>query len=99
MLVYYVVDKYVDYFRWRKREKPICRKCWRKRSVLPVTSRYRGLLSHVELDSGCLKVKSYIKTEDIRSISTRRCIKKISEVDRETIRSIEEKLKFLLGFV
>jgi mRNA interferase MazF len=67
--------------------------------IAPVTTRYRGLLAHVELESSYLKTKSYVKTEDIRSISTKRCIKKLGYVDLKIMVTVEDRVKFLLGFV
>ena len=66
--------------------------------ILPITSKFRGLRTHVELTGDYLDQKSYIKTEDIRSVSIRRLIKKFGQVDEPVMRSIEERLKYLLGF-
>lgn len=42
--------------------------------VLPITSKEKGIPFHVEIDpnDGGLKVKSFIKCEDVRSISVER---------------------------
>jgi len=64
--------------------------------VLPITSKNKEIPSHVKLREGILKMESYIKTEDIRSISTRRLIKKVGEADIEAIRQVEDILKLLL---
>ncbi len=66
--------------------------------ILPITSKFRGLRTHVELAGDYLTKKSYVKTEDIRSVSIRRLIKKIGQVDEPVMRAIEERLKYLLGF-
>jgi mRNA interferase MazF len=66
--------------------------------VLPITSTFRGLRTHVELTGDFLKQKSYIKTEGIRSVSIHRLIKKIGQADESVLKAIEEKLKYLLGF-
>ena len=65
--------------------------------VLPITSKKKGIPSHVELEEGILKMKSYIKTEDIRSISTKRLVKKVGEVGEDIIQQVEDRLKLLLG--
>jgi len=63
--------------------------------ILPITSKYKGLPSHILID--CLNVKSYIKTEDIRSVSIKRFIKRICKVDNEILEMVEDRLKLLLG--
>ncbi len=65
--------------------------------VLPITSRFKGIPSHVEVNDAGLSMKSYIKTEDIRSISTERLVKKLGIIDIETMRLVEDRLKLLLG--
>ena len=67
--------------------------------VLPITSKYKGIPTHVELNTDFLNVKSYTKTEDIRSISTKRLIKRLGKVDEKTMNLVEERLKLLLGFI
>lgn len=67
--------------------------------VLPITSKKKGIPSHVELEAGILKMASYIKTEDIRSVSTKRLIKKVAEVETKVISQVEERLKLLLGII
>jgi mRNA interferase MazF len=66
--------------------------------VLPITSKYKGIPSHVEINADILRMKSYIKTEDIRAVSTKRFINKIGKVDNTIIENVEEKLKLILGF-
>jgi mRNA interferase MazF len=66
--------------------------------VLPITGKFRGLRTHIELNGDYLKQKSFIKTEDIRSVSIHRLIKKIGQADESVIKAIEERLKYLLGF-
>lgn len=64
--------------------------------ILPVTSRFKGIPSHIEVNGTGLQMKSYIKTEDIRSISIERLIKKMGEVDARTMMLVEDRLKLLL---
>lgn len=66
--------------------------------VLPITSRCKHIPSHVAIELEGLKVKSYIKTEDIRAVSTRRLIRKLGTADEEIVRSVEERLALILGF-
>jgi mRNA interferase MazF len=68
--------------------------------VLPVTSKYKGIPFHVSLkvgDTG-LKLESYVKTEDVRSISKQRLHKYIGFVDEAKLNEITEILGILLGF-
>jgi mRNA interferase MazF len=67
--------------------------------VVPITSKCRGIPSHVEIDYEFMKQKSYIKTEDIRAISSQRLIKKLGSVERPVLEKVEECLKLILGFV
>jgi mRNA interferase MazF len=67
--------------------------------IVPITSKDKGIPTHVLLQTDFLSLKSFIKTEDIRSVSTIRLIKKLGEIDERTLCLVEERLKFLLGFV
>ncbi len=67
--------------------------------IVPITSKNKGIPTHVELDCDCLSVKSYIKTEDIRSVSTRRLSRKLGEIDNQIMKLVEERVKLLLGFM
>lgn len=67
--------------------------------VVPITSKYKGIPTHVELECDFLNLKSYIKTEDIRSISIKRLIKKLGKVNDEIMYFVEERIKLLLGFM
>jgi mRNA-degrading endonuclease toxin of MazEF toxin-antitoxin module len=62
---------------------------------VPITSKYKGIPTHVELQNDFLSTRSYIKTEDIRSISIKRFIKKLGMVDEGVILAVEERLKML----
>ena len=66
--------------------------------IVPITSKFRNIPTHVELESDFLKTRSYIRTEDIRSVSTRRLTKKIGSVDAGIMSLVEERVKYLLGF-
>jgi mRNA interferase MazF len=66
--------------------------------VLPITSKYRGIPFHVRVNppEGNLNKESYIKCEEIRSISKIRLEKPIGEVFNNTLRKVEDRLKILL---
>ncbi|HEY2867658.1 MAG TPA: type II toxin-antitoxin system PemK/MazF family toxin [Pyrinomonadaceae bacterium] len=67
--------------------------------AVPVTSKPKGIPLHVRIDppEGGLSVASYVKCEDIRSISTSRLVRRLGNVSLQTIESVEDKLKILLG--
>lgn len=66
--------------------------------IVPITSKYRGIPAHVEIVYEFLNTKSYIKTEDIRSISAKRLVKRLGTVNESTMGQVEERIKLLLGF-
>ena len=67
--------------------------------VLPITSKSKGIRSHVPVSppEGGLQVTSYIKCEDVRSISTSRLVNKLGTVTPSTIDAVEDRLRILLG--
>ncbi len=67
--------------------------------AIPITSKAKNIPLHVEVAAleGGLTVTSYIKCEDVRSISTSRLIKRLGKVSPQTINSVEDRLKILLG--
>ena len=67
--------------------------------VLPVTSKYKSIPLHVEINppEGGVKKTSYIKCEDIRSISRERLISFWGKVSAKSMEAIEDRLKILLG--
>ncbi len=67
--------------------------------VLPLTTRARGIRSHVEVASGeaGLETTSFIKSEDVRSVSTRRLSRRFGIVSRATLEAVESRLRMLLG--
>jgi len=67
--------------------------------VLPVTTRAKGVRSHVMIappETG-LKETSFVKCEDVRSISTERLVSPWGIVARETMAAVEDRLRILLG--
>jgi mRNA interferase MazF len=65
--------------------------------IVPITSKNKGIPTHVELENDFLNVTSYIKTEDIRSVSQNRLMKRLGAVDERILSIVEERLKLLLG--
>ena len=66
--------------------------------VVPCTTTYRGLPSHIELDpadSGLDKV-SYAKCEDVKSVSTDRLVRRLGRVQAPAMFDIDRALRFLL---
>jgi mRNA interferase MazF len=66
--------------------------------VVPCTTTRRDLPSHVELDptdSGLDEV-SYVKCEDVKSISTERFIARLGSARREAMLDVASALRYLL---
>ncbi len=67
--------------------------------VLPLTSKNKNIPLHTSITppEGGLSVISYIKCEDIRSISTARLTHKRGTLAPATVEIVEEKVRLLLG--
>src|SRR5262245_52221436 len=67
--------------------------------VLPITSRTKGIPFHVEVQppEGGLSQVSYIKCEDVRSVSKERLMHKLGEVSSSTLADVEDRLRILLN--
>ena len=67
--------------------------------AIPITSKEKGIPSHVEINppEGGLQVRSFIKCEDLRSISTDRLIKVLGTVKLSTLAQVEQRLRLLLN--
>ena len=66
--------------------------------VIPTTTTYRGLPSHIEIDrdgSGLDEV-SYAKCEDVKSVSEQRLLGRLGVVDDEVMFQAARALRFLL---
>jgi mRNA interferase MazF len=66
--------------------------------VLPITSKDKQIPLHVPIDqqvSG-LDVRSFIKCEDIRSISIERLVQRIGKSPQELMALVEDRLRILL---
>jgi mRNA interferase MazF len=67
--------------------------------VLPITSKDKGIPFHVKINSpeGGMKTQSFIKCEDVRSISVERLDKCWGNVSSGTLAEVEDRLKILMG--
>lgn len=67
--------------------------------VAPITSKAKGIPLHVEVmpPEGGLTMTSYVKCEDLRSISTARLVRRLGKVSAQTIDDVEDRLRILLG--
>jgi len=65
--------------------------------VLPITSKDKEIPFHVEINppEGGLKLKSFIKCEDVRSISLERFSQKLGLVSTASMTMVEERLRIL----
>jgi mRNA interferase MazF len=68
--------------------------------VVPLTTTYRGLPSHVEIDRGGsgLDDVSYAKCEDLKSISEQRLTGRLGAAGDEALFQVTRALRFLLDF-
>ena len=68
--------------------------------VLPLTSRDKKIPLHEKIapTEGGLAEVSYIKCEDIRSVSKKRLSARIGMVEDRTLLAVQEKVKILLNF-
>ena len=67
--------------------------------LLPLTRIAKGIPFHVELNppEGGVKVKSFIKCDDIRSVAKERLSRRWGMVSGTTLTAIEDRLRILLG--
>jgi len=67
--------------------------------VLPVTTQNKNIPLHVRIDppDGGMKMISFIKCEDIRSLSSKRLIRRLGVVSPATMAAVEDRLKILLN--
>lgn len=66
--------------------------------VLPLTTRRKGIPFHVALapPEGGIDRESFIKCEDVRSVSTRRFSEVFGKVTQQTLEAVEDRLRILL---
>ena len=67
--------------------------------VLPITSRWKGIASHVRIAAGEaeLESESFVKCEEVRCISKQRLGKRWGAVTPETLSEVERVVRTVLG--
>ena len=67
----------------------------------PITSTAKGIPSHVQVDppEGGLSLRSFIKCEDVRSISKSRLQRRLGAGSAATMRGVEDRLAILMGIL
>jgi len=67
--------------------------------VAPVTSRDKRVNLHVPVraSEGGLAQTSFVKCEDVRSVSVERLVRCLGRVDQGTMAHVEDRLRILLG--
>ena len=67
--------------------------------VLPITTKFKGVPLHVELapPEGGVKERSFVKCEDVRSVSKERLSVSWGMVSPRTMDAVEDRLRLLLG--
>jgi mRNA interferase MazF len=65
----------------------------------PITSKAKGITTHVQVDppEGGLSLRSFIKCEDVRSISKARLLNRFGVVSANIMSEVEDRLAILLG--
>jgi mRNA interferase MazF len=66
--------------------------------VIPITTKEKGIPLHVEIKApeGGLTKRSFIKCEDIRSVSREQLVQRLGQVTRSTLDAVEDRLRILL---
>lgn len=66
--------------------------------VIPITSKFKRIPLHVPIEppEGGVKTTSYIKTEDIRSVSKERLGRRWGMVSRQTLNEVADRMRILL---
>ena len=67
--------------------------------ILPLTSKSKNIPFHIEVNppEGGLRLQSWIKCDDVRSVSVERMTKKLGVVSAQTLSAVEHRLSILLG--
>jgi mRNA interferase MazF len=67
--------------------------------VVPITSRAKNVRSHVRVEppEAGLSLTSYIKTEDVRSVSHERLVRRMGVASAQTLSDVEYRLRIILG--
>ncbi len=67
--------------------------------VCPITIRHKNIRSHVEVEppEAGLTLRSFVKCEDVRSVSKERLIRYLGSVAGVTLSEVEDKLRMLMA--
>ncbi len=67
--------------------------------VVPITPKAKGIPIHVLIQppEGGLKQVSFVKCEDVRSVSASRLVQQWGRISAGTMKQVEERLRMLLG--
>jgi mRNA interferase MazF len=67
--------------------------------VIPITSKSKSIPFHVSVKppEGGLKLESFIKCEDVRSISKHRLANRLGAITPRTMTAVEDRVRILLG--
>lgn len=67
--------------------------------VLPITTKDKKIPLHVKINppEGGVNEPSFVKCEDIRSVSTERLLARLGRVSQNTLSEVEDRVKILLG--
>jgi mRNA interferase MazF len=67
--------------------------------IVPMTTRDRGIPIHIAVSppDGGVRHRSFIKCEDVRSISVERLLERWGTISDQTISIVEDHLRVLLG--
>ncbi len=65
----------------------------------PITSKAKGIPTHVQINppEGGLNLRSFVKCEDVRSISKARLLTRFGAISGKTMTEVEDRLAILLG--
>ncbi len=68
--------------------------------IIPITTKEKGIPFHIAInpEEAGLSKKSFIKCEDIRSVSIKRLSEYLGKVSLETLMAVEDRIKILLDF-
>ena len=66
--------------------------------VLPITSVRKGISFHVQVTppEGGLTMLSFVKCEDVRSVSKERFVRRLGQVSAQTLAAVEDRIIILL---
>ena len=66
--------------------------------VVPITSRDKHVPLHVPIvaPEGGLKARSFVKCEDVRSISQERLVRRLGAVASTTLQDVEDRLRIVM---